>query len=78
MTARRWLVEHPLGTMKSWTSLNHFLTKRLSGVSIETSLQIQTDNMKRAINLVQTKKTMEATARKRALVSKTISLDIAD
>ena len=60
MLARRSLVEHPFGTLKSWTSANHFLTKRLSGVSTETSLQILAYNMKRAINLVGTRKIMEA------------------
>jgi transposase len=60
MLARRSLVEHPFGTLKSWTSSNHFLTKRLSGVSTETSLQILAYNMKRAINLVGTRKIMEA------------------
>jgi transposase len=59
MLARRSLVEHPFGTLKSWTSSNHFLTKRLSGVSTETSLQILAYNMKRAINLVGTRKIME-------------------
>ena len=62
MLARRSLVEHPFGTLKSWTSSNHFLTKRLSGVSTETSLQILAYNMKRAINLVGTRKIMEAIA----------------
>ena len=62
MLARRSLVEHPFGTMKSWTNSNHFLTKRLSGVSTETSLQILAYNMKRAINLVGTKKIMETIA----------------
>jgi transposase len=62
MLARRSLVEHPFGTMKSWTSSNHFLTKRLSGVSTETSLQILAYNMKRAINLVGARKIMEAIA----------------
>ncbi len=62
MLARRSLVEHPFGTMKSWTSSNHFLTKRLSGVSTETSLQVLAYNMKRAINLVGTRKIMEAIA----------------
>lgn len=62
MNARRSLVEHPFGTLKSWTSSNHFLTKRLSGVSTETSLQILAYNMKRAINLVGTRKLMEAIA----------------
>jgi len=56
MLARRSLIEHPFGTMKSWTSANHFLTKRLSGVSTETSLQILAYNMKRAINPVGTRK----------------------
>jgi transposase len=59
MLARRSLVEHPFGTLKSWTSSNHFLTKRLSGVSTETSLQILAYNMKRAINLLGTRKIME-------------------
>ncbi|MDJ0918477.1 MAG: IS1182 family transposase [Woeseiaceae bacterium] len=63
MNARRSLVEHPFGTLKSWTNSNHFLTKRLSGVSTETSLQILAYNMKRAINLVGAKKIMEAVAR---------------
>ena len=62
MLARRSLVEHPFGTMKSWTSSNHFLTKRLSGVSTETSLQILAYNMKRAINLVGTRKIIETIA----------------
>jgi transposase len=59
MLARRSLVEHPFGTMKSWTNSNHFLTRRLSGVSTETSLQILAYNMKRAINLVGTRKIIE-------------------
>jgi len=59
MLARRSLVEHPFGTLKSWTNSNHFLTRRLSGVSTETSLQILAYNMKRAINLVGTRKIME-------------------
>jgi hypothetical protein len=62
MLVRRSLVEHPFGMMKSWTSANHFLTRRLSGVSTETSLQILAYNMKRAINLVGTKKIMAAIA----------------
>jgi len=62
MLARRSLVEHPFGTLKSWTSSNHFLTKRLSGVSTETSLQVLAYNMKRAINLVGTRKIMETIA----------------
>ena len=59
MLARRSLVEHPFGTLKSWTSSTHFLTRRLSGVSTETSLQVLAYNMKRAINLVGTRKIRE-------------------
>ena len=62
MLARRSLVEHPFGTLKSWTSSNHFLTKRISGVGTEVSLQILACNMKRAINLVGTRKIMETIA----------------
>jgi hypothetical protein len=60
--ARRSLVEHPFGTMKSRTSSNHFLTKRISSVSTEVSLQILACDMKRAINLVGTRKIMKMIA----------------
>jgi hypothetical protein len=56
MLARRSLVEHPFGTIKSWTSSAHLLTKRRSGVSTEMSLQVLAYNMKRAINLLGTKR----------------------
>jgi len=59
MLARRSLVEHPFGTLKSWTSSTHLLTKTLPGVSTEMSLQVLAYNMKRAINLVGTRKIME-------------------
>jgi transposase len=62
MNARRSLVQHPFGTLKSWTSSNHFLTRRLSGVSTETSLQILAYRIKQAINPVGTRKIMEAIA----------------
>jgi transposase len=54
--ARRALVEHPFGTIKSWTSASHLLTKRLSGVSTEVSLQVLAYNIKRAVKLLGTKK----------------------
>lgn len=56
MLARRSLVEHPFGTIKSWTNSAHLLTKRRSGVSTEMSLQVLAYNMKRAINLLGTKR----------------------
>jgi transposase len=59
MLARRSLVEHPFGTLKSWTSSTHLLTMTLPGVSTEMSLQVLANNMKRAINFVGTRKIME-------------------
>jgi transposase len=56
MQARRSLVEHPFGTMKSWTSSAHLLTRTLPRVSTEISLQVLAYNMKRAINIVGTRK----------------------
>jgi len=56
MLARRSMVEHPFGTMKSWTSSAHLLTQTLPRVSTEISLQVLAYNMKRAINIVGTRK----------------------
>jgi hypothetical protein len=56
MLARRSLVEHPFGTIKSWTSSTHLLTKTLPRVSAEISLQVLSYNMKRAISLLGTQK----------------------
>jgi transposase len=56
MLARRSLVEHPFGTLKSWTSSTHLLTKTLPRVNTEMSLQVLAYNMKRAISLLGTEK----------------------
>jgi transposase len=56
MLARRSLVEHPFGTLKSWTSSTHLLTRTLPKVRAEMSLQILAYNMKRAISLLGTQK----------------------
>ena len=56
MLARRSLVEHPFGTLKSWTSSTHLLTKTLPRVRTEMSLQVLAYNMKRAISLLGTQK----------------------
>jgi hypothetical protein len=56
MLARRSLVEHPFGTMKSWTSSTHLLTKTLPRVTTEMSLHVLAYNMKRAISLLGTQK----------------------
>jgi hypothetical protein len=59
MLARRSLVEHPFGTLKSWTSSAHLLTRTLPRVRTEISLQILAYNKKRAINLVGPQKIMD-------------------
>lgn len=56
LLARRSLVEHPFGTIKSWTSATHLLTKRLPSVSTEVSLQVLAYNIKRAVKLLGTQK----------------------
>jgi len=56
MLARRSLVEHPFGTLKSWTSATHLLTRTLPKVRAEMSLQVLAYNMKRAISLLGTQK----------------------
>ena len=57
--ARRSVVEHPFGTIKSWTNASHLLTRRISGVSTEVSLQVLAYNIKRAVKLLGTKKIVE-------------------
>jgi len=60
MQIRRATVEHPYGTLKAWMGSTHFLTKTLDHVSTEMSLHVLAYNMKRVINLVGTKKLLEA------------------
>ena len=60
MQIRRTTVEHPYGTLKCWMGATHFLTKTLDHVSTEMSLHVLAYNMKRVINLVGTKKLLEA------------------
>jgi hypothetical protein len=62
MQTRRSTVEHPFGTIKSWMGSTHFQTRTLPRVSTEMSLQVLAYNMKRAINLVGTRKIMETIA----------------
>jgi transposase len=59
MLARRSLVEHPFGTLKSWAGSTPLLTKTLPRVSTEVSLHVLAYNMKRAINLVGTQKILD-------------------
>ncbi len=60
MQIRRATVEHPYGTLKHWMGSTHFLTKTLHRVGTEMSLHVLAYNMKRVINLVGTRKLLEA------------------
>ena len=62
MQIRRSTAEHPFGTIKSWMGATHFQTKTIPKVSTEMSLQVLAYNMKRAINLVGTRKIVETIA----------------
>ena len=60
MSVRRSTVEHPFGTIKSWTGPCHFLTRRLGGVSTEMALNVLAYNIKRMVALVGIKRLMAA------------------
>ena len=60
MSVRRATVEHPFGTIKSWTGPCHFLTRRLCGVGTEMALNVLAYNIKRIIALVGVKRLMAA------------------
>lgn len=60
MQIRRAVVEHPFGTLKHWMGSTHFLTKTQDKVSTEMSLHVLAYNMKRVINLVGTRKLLDA------------------
>ncbi len=52
MLIRKRTVEHPFGTIKSWTSATHFLTKRLQNVSTEMSLNALAYNLRRMMSIL--------------------------
>ena len=60
MTVPRATVEHPFGTIKSWMGSNHFSMKTLENVGTEMSLHVLAYNMKRVMNLIGTRKLLEA------------------
>jgi hypothetical protein len=60
MSVRRSTVDHPFGTIKSWTGSCHFLTRRLRGVRTEMALNVLAYNIKRLIALVGLKGLTEA------------------
>ena len=52
MRLRRQTVEHPFGTIKAWMGATHFLTRTLSRVGTEMSLQVLAYNLKRMIAIL--------------------------
>jgi len=60
MRVRRQTVEHPYGTLKLWMGSAHFLTRTLSRVSTEMSLQVLAYNLKRVMNILGVKPLIQA------------------
>jgi len=60
MRARRRIVEHPFGTLKSWMGNPHLLMKRLKNVKTEIGLHILAYNMKRVMQILGTGPLMAA------------------
>ena len=53
-------VEHPYGTLKTWMSSTHFLTRTLNRVSTEMSLHVLAYNLKRVMNILGVKPLIQA------------------
>jgi transposase len=60
LDARRETVEHPFGTIKQWMNQGAFLMRGLDKVAGEFSLTALAYNLRRALNLVDFSKLMEA------------------
>jgi len=52
MRMRRQTVEHPLGTIKSWTGATHFQMKPLKHVNTEMALHVLAYNLKRVMRIL--------------------------
>jgi len=52
MRARRQTVEHPFGTIKSWTGYTHFQMKTLKNVRTEMALHVLAYNLKRIMAIM--------------------------
>jgi transposase len=52
MRVRRETVEHPFGSIKSWTNSSHFMMRRLKHVGTEMSLQVLAYNLKRVMQIL--------------------------
>lgn len=62
MKIRRRTAEHPFGTIKSWMGATHFLTKTLTNVKTEMSLQVLAYNLKRMIAIFGVRSLIQAIA----------------
>jgi transposase len=60
MRARRRIVEHPFGTIKSWMGNPHLLMRRLKNVKTEIGLHVLAYNMKRVMQILGTGPLMAA------------------
>jgi transposase len=60
MRARREVVEHPFGTIKSWMGSTHFQLRTIKRVSTEMSLHVLAYNLKRVIALIGAKQLIAA------------------
>lgn len=57
---RKGLVEHPFGTIKRAMDAGYLLTKGIKNATGEFSLAFLAYNLKRVINIIGTKKLIEA------------------
>lgn len=60
MTIRRSTVEHVFGTLKGWMGYTHFLTRRLTHVGAEMSLNVLAYNFKRVLSILGFERMMKA------------------
>jgi hypothetical protein len=60
MAIRRQTAEHAFGTIKLWMGATHFLTRTLSRVRTEMSLQVLAYNMKRLIAILGIRQSLAA------------------
>ena len=56
---RRQTVEHPYATLKAWMGATHFLTRTIAKVATEMSLHVLAYNMKRVMQILGPKQTMQ-------------------
>jgi transposase len=59
MLLRKKTIEHVFGTLKHWMGWTHFLTRGMTNVSTEFSLNVLAYNLKRVISILGIAKTMK-------------------